>query len=443
MVARSDPNAAAPGRIFYGWVIVGLTFWFLALAYGIWYSFSVFFVALLQEFGWPRAETAGAFSLFVVLHGIVGIVAGGLTDRVGPKAVVAGGGLVLALSLAASSTVAAPWQLYLFFGVGAAVGVGAIGWVPCVTLIQRWFRQRLGAAIGVASAGIGVGILATAPALQALINAIGWRGAFLALGAIMLVVPPLALLFLRGRPEDLGQRPDGVPLRAGAQRSDDARVVDRAWVSRPWSVRSAARTWRFWLMMVSYGSSSFTTSTVFVHQVALLTDAGHEALLAASVVGLMGVVSAVGKIAWGFAADRMGREIIAALGAGCMLAGLGLLALADRFLAVWFVVLYGVVFSAGYSVSAVITPTVTVDVFSGRNFGSIYGTIQLGAGLGSASGAWLAGFIFDQTGSYHPALALAAMASVLSAVGIYVIAPRKVRLAPGRARTGGAVRLSG
>lgn len=441
MVARSDSDA--PGRIFYGWIIVGLAFWFLALAYGIWYSFSVFFVALLQEFGWPRADTAGAFSVFVVVHGIAGIVTGGLTDRLGPKAVVAGGGIILAASLVGSSFIAAPWQLYLFFGVGAAIGVGSIGWVPCVTLIQRWFRQRLGAAIGVASAGIGVGILATAPALQALINAIGWRGAFVVLAAMIVVVPPLALLFLRSRPEEIGQQPDGAPPRAGAQRSDDARVVDRAWASRPWSVHSALRTWRFWLMIVSFGSSSFTTSLVFVHQVALLTDAGHDALLAASVVGLMGVVSAVGKIAWGFAADRLGREVVAALGAACMLAGLGLLALADRVVAAWFVVAYGVIFALGYSVSAVITPTVTADIFGGRNFGSIYGTIQLGSGLGSASGAWLAGFIFDHTGSYQLALAVAALASILSAAGISIIAPRRIRLAPGRVPKAGATRLSG
>lgn len=435
-MAHTDPPMMTQRpRVYYGWIIVGLCFWFLALAYGIWYSFSVFFVALLQEFGWQRAETAGAFSVFVVIHGVVGIVAGGLTDRLGPKAVIAIGGIILAGALASSSLIAAPWHLYLTYGIGCAIGVGSIGWIPCVTLIQRWFRRHLGLALGLASSGIGLGILATAPVLQALINAIGWRGAFVTLGAVMLVVPPLAVLFLRGRPEEVGQQPDGTRGPAIAQRQDDERIVDRAWVSRPWTVKAALRTWRFWLMMLSFGAASFTTSTVFVHQVALLTDAGYEALLAASVVGLMGLVSVGGKIGWGVLADRWGREIVFALGVSAMLIGLALLAMAHRIVVPWYAVLYGVIFALGYSVTAVITPTATADVFSGRHFGAIYGTLQFGTGLCSAAGAWLAGLIFDLTRSYHPALAVAAIVCTLAIVGVYIAAPRKVRVVPGRVPT--------
>lgn len=423
--------------LFYGWILAGCAFLLMTLAYGVWYSFSVFFVALVREFGWSRAETAGAFSLFVTMHGAAGVLVGDLVDRLGPKMIVASGGVLLAAALAASSGITALWQLYLLFGVAVAFGVGSIGYVPLVTLLQRWFQVRLGLATGIAMAGVGCGLLVVVPAVQVLVEAIGWRGAFGALAALVMVVPPLALLVLRESPEAVGQRPDGAPLGARvAQVNDDQRVVDREWAGQAWPLRWAARTSRFWLMLAAFGAMYFTIQMVLVHQVALLTDAGYSALFAASTTGLIGGVSIFGKMAWGFLSDRIGRESVYTLGAGCMLVGLLLLALADRVVAPWFVVVYGVVFGFGYAVSAIIVPTMTADVFGGRSFGAIFGAMTLGLGLGSAGGAWFAGLVFDLTGSYLMALALAAGVCVLSIHAVWLIAPRRVRLAPGRVPRG-------
>src|ERR1700704_1287705 len=159
---RPDP-AASPAP---SYLALGVTVVTLALAYGVWYAYSVFLVAFLREFGWSRSVLAGAFSLLVLVHGPSGPLVGWLVERVGPRAVIASGGVILAASLLLGAHIHTAWQLYVVFGVAAALGVSAAGWVPSVVLIRAWFPSRFGTAIGIASAGIGVGILALVPFVQ-------------------------------------------------------------------------------------------------------------------------------------------------------------------------------------------------------------------------------------------------------------------------------------
>ncbi len=124
----------------YRWIIVGVSFATLGLASIIMYSFSIFFVALLKEFRWSRSITAGAFSLFFLLCGVIGPFAGSMVDRLGPRRVFVLGSLLGGLGLALCSLVHSWWQFYVSFGVIAALGVGFTGWVPNTTVIQNWFK---------------------------------------------------------------------------------------------------------------------------------------------------------------------------------------------------------------------------------------------------------------------------------------------------------------
>jgi MFS family permease len=137
----------------------------------------VFLVAFIREFGWSRSVVAGAFSVLVLGHGVSGPVLVWLVERFGPRAVIATGGAVLAVSIALGAHITAVWHLYVVFGVLASLGVSAAGWVPAVVLIRGWFPHRVGTAIGIASAGIGVGIFALVPFTQLLIDSVGWRWA--------------------------------------------------------------------------------------------------------------------------------------------------------------------------------------------------------------------------------------------------------------------------
>ena len=141
------------GSLNYRWIILGVTFITLALTTTIIYSFSIFFVALLKEFRWSRSITAGAFSFFFIVYGLIGPFAGSMVDRFGPKRVFVLGSLLWGLGLALCSLIHSWWQFYIFFGVIGAVGAGFTGLVPNVTVIQNWFKEKKGLAMGLRESG--------------------------------------------------------------------------------------------------------------------------------------------------------------------------------------------------------------------------------------------------------------------------------------------------
>jgi len=147
------------GAFQFNWVIVGASFITLALVYSVWYSFAVFFVILLKEFGWSRSLGAGAFSLFSISGCVVAPLVGGLISSLGPQRVLLLGALFLGTGLALCSLMTNWWQFYLYFGIIAAIGLGASGWITHVTIIQLWFKEKRGLATGIISSGIGIGIL--------------------------------------------------------------------------------------------------------------------------------------------------------------------------------------------------------------------------------------------------------------------------------------------
>jgi len=415
-------------------VVVGSLFAVQTIVSGIYYSFSVFYVAVLEEFGWSRAAMAGVFSVNVLVSGLTGAVAGILVDRFGPRRVLPVGAALYALALAATSRISAPWEYYFFFGIVGGVGYALVGWVPCIAVVSRWFSARRGAAMGIAGAGIGLGIAAVVPLSQYLISGFGWRSAYLILAALVLfgVIPQVELLLV-DRPEDLGLTPDGLPPSPGtgrplpAPRTVKMAVVDQEWASRPWTVTSAMRTHRFWLLLGVLLFGVFTNQMLWVHQVAYLVDAGYGKMLAASIVGLAGFLSIPGKILWGAAGDRLGRERAYTAGISIMLLAIVLLMLTSVVPALWLVLLFAVVFPFGYAVTAPMGPAAAADIFAGKHFGAIFGVLNFGIGVGSALGPLTAGYVFDLTGSYVVAFCVGAVSSSAAVACMWLAAPGKVR----------------
>ena len=173
--------------IFPGWRIVAGAFVILFTAYGAQYCFGVFFAALLAEFGWSRTGLSGVFSLYAFTYCVFGFPAGRLTDRWGPRIVIGCGALFLGGALAAMAAVTALWQAYVLYGVVAALGMGT-AYVPCNTTVVRWFSRRRGLASGIASSGASLGTLVLPPLAQLTVGALGWRGAYVVGGAVVLVV---------------------------------------------------------------------------------------------------------------------------------------------------------------------------------------------------------------------------------------------------------------
>ncbi|HEX2988748.1 MAG TPA: MFS transporter [Chloroflexota bacterium] len=425
---------------YYGWLIVAGGFFSLGITYTVWYSFTVFYVALLQEFGWSRAASAGVFSLFVIVVGVAGTGAGALVDRFGPKRIVAGGTALLTIGLLACSQIQDLLQFYLMFGIVSAIGLSATGWVPVVTMINRWFSARLGAALGTASAGIGVGITIMVPVSQMLITQFGWRTAYIILaGVVFFGVMPITLLVMETRPEDLGLHRDG---RAPTPESETARLaaaaarkpreVNLKWTTTAWTLGSAVHTYRYWVLAFMMMLANIGTQMIMVHQVAFLVDGGLDKLLAASIAGMVGMFSIGTKAGWGWMSDRLGREVTWTIGLSSTLLAITLLISTRLAPSPLVLYLYPLVFAFGYGATAPLTPAVVSDLFAGRNFGVIYGSLVIANGIGSAIGAWFAGLIFDLTGSYFIAFGLGGVCSLISIACMWVVAPRLIRRVPGR-----------
>ena len=415
----------------FGWVVVGISFIILALTYGVWYSFSVFFVALLKEFGWSRSTGAGAFSLFIVIQSVVGPFAGAMVDRLGPRAVILTGSLLLGAGLALSSTIQTWWQFYIFFGVITATGLGTTGWIANSTIVQQWFQEKRGLAVGVISAGIGVGILVCTPAAQYLINKVGWRTTYLVMACVVpLINCSMAIPFLKKSPHASSVRSS--KTRPPKAATDDSWILNKEWASRAWTVREAMATRQFWLLTFSFFVTGISTQSILTHQVAFFVDKGLEPLRASYLVGMLGMVSMAGKILWGMMSDRNGREETYFVGVFCAVCGLVSL-IAYHFLA--HPVLpytYAFFFGLGYAIAAVLPAIVTADFFAGRSFGGIFGAIMVLNGLGGAIGAWLAGFIHDYLHSYLSVFIIMIVCFFVAGYAIWVAAPRKFVVVPGK-----------
>ncbi len=406
----------------YAWTAVGTTFVTLGLVYGIWYSYAVFLVAFLREFGWNRSLVAGAFSVFVVLHGFMSPIAGWVGGRVGPRRLILAGGCAIGCGLLLTAQTTAWWHLYLAFGVITAVGVGGSGWVASVVLVRGWFPERVGTALGVASAGIGAGIFGLVPLAHLLIDGLGWRWAYRIFAALIVGwILPAVFWLVRDPPREktafrTGAGGHRVTMDGGAY----------------WTLASAMRDWHFWGLAAVFFLGNVSTQMLLVHQVAYLVDQGVPLAVAAAAGGFVGLVSIAGKMGLGILSDRTNRELAYTMAFGCLVASLGVLVLAGRYPMSGLAYLYALLIALGYSATAPLTPAAASDLFSGPRFSTIFGCLHLGNSLGAATGAWVGGRIFDGTGSYAAALWLALVAAVSSATLLWFVAPRRPHPPPVR-----------
>jgi MFS family permease len=171
------------------------------LIYGVWYGYSVFLVSLLREFGWSRSLVSGAFSTFVMVHGLLGPLIGWLLRRFGPRHLIMTGAVLMCFAMCLMAETTQWWHLYVAFGVIAAFAMSLAGWIPSVVLVGGWFPDRYGTAIGIMGSGIGVSIFALVPLAQVLIETFGWRWAYRILGlAVVAWVLPATLYLVRDPP---------------------------------------------------------------------------------------------------------------------------------------------------------------------------------------------------------------------------------------------------
>jgi MFS family permease len=411
---RIAPRAWATGggQALRPWIVVGAVWVTLAIASGLYFSFPIFFVALVEEFGWSRGATAAAFSISSVVQGVLSPVVGILVDRLGPRRVMLGGAWLLGAACALSSQIGSLWSLYLVAGVLAATGVCAVSWVPTGALIARLFAERRSSVMGVAFSGMGAGVLVVGPLAQWLIVGYGWRAAYFALGVGTLVVlVPLIWLGIREAPvpaapsrSDVG----GAPAPAGAGRE----------------IGDALNTPAFWALFFAYLCTPLAVFSVVTHQVAFAVDHGFPRLFVAGIFGLTGLLSVVGRIVFGIAADRIGRATSATISYGCTAVGTLCLLGLEVWPHVAALYAYAFFFGLGFGARGPIITAIAAQLFPGRRFGVIYGLLSVGNGIGGGLAPWFGGFVHDVTGSYRIAFLIAVAFCAIGATCFWLARPR-------------------
>jgi MFS family permease len=286
--------------------------------------------------------------------------------------------------------------------------------------------------MSLAFSGVGVGSIILFPWIQTIIVNAGWRTACWRLGFLVLVVLAPLNLLVRHRPEDLGLQPDGDPESRLAAGGRPANVVDPAWVAVEWTLARAMRTARFWWIALGYLSGLYAWYAVQIHQTKYLVEVGFSPAHAAWALGFVSLTGIPGQIALGQLSDRIGREWVWTIGclgfALCFTALLLLRYVPTPALLYFMVVTQGML---GYGLTSVVG-AIPAEIFQGRHYGSIFGVLMLAAIGGGALGPWVTGALHDATGSYETAFVLAIGGSVLSAVAIWLAAPRRVRAVAGR-----------
>jgi len=408
--------------MFYGWIIVAVAFVTMAIGVNARTAFSLFLPPIVDEFHWERGPTAAAFSFGFILAAFLSPLLGKWMDRFGPRVVIEGGVVGVALGLFGAAYVRAPWQLYGTLGLLVGAGSICLSYTGQGCYLPNWFVRRRGLAMSLAFAGVGVGSIILFPALQALIDARGWRAACTAFAVLVLVLLVPLNLLLRRRPQDLGLHPDG---DAAAQPRPAAQTAPGG---EDWTLGAALRTPRFWWIAFAYATGLYAWYAVQVHQTRYLVEIGFSGPQAAWALGAVSLAGVPGQIALGHLSDRIAREWVWCIGqAGFVVCYAALLALQHAPLPalLWLMVLaQGFL---GYGLTSVVG-TIPAEDFHGRHYGSIYGAI-MGIGIaGGAIGPWITGLAYDMTKSYAPGFAIALGCCVASAVAIWLNRPRATRV---------------
>lgn len=380
--------------------VVGLCFVLNTLARGNGETFAVFYGPLLDDLGWGRAATASLYSVFMIALGFSGPVVGALFDRYGPRLIYVGGLVAYGAGFLIASHMGSLWQGWLGLGLLCGFGAAATGMTPATGIISRWFTRNMAFAISFAYSGLAFGSILLAPLSGWMISVGGWRWTYQVLGLALLGLGAVVAFLPWG---SIGQ---GVK----------APLPPRPLLPDPAVFRRAA----FWGLFLIFYLTSTTTYIVQVQSVVYLQEAGYSRVVATLAFGVNSMLSVIGIIGAGWLADRIGHAKTATLGYGLTILGItGLVVLSEGphplFLGLYLLCFGGAMGSRGPVVSSL-----SAQLFEGQ-VGAVFGLVMIGLGLGGATGAWLAGLLYELTGGYTASLITAAGASILGTVLFWVI----------------------
>ena len=364
-------------------------------------TYVVFLLPLEQDLGWSRSKVTSVYSVYLLVNGLTAPIVGLLFDRLGPRVVYGFGMAALAAAYLLASQVQVLWHFYAAVGGLVGVAVSALGMVPSSGLIARWFRERLGTAISIAFAGLGLGALLIVPAVQSLLQNYGWRDSYRLLGLALLCLVPIVLLlpwkrYAEGHPEYRRAR------RSGTRDEQD------------WTLRAATKTRSFWGLAWAFSLTAIGMFSITVQTVVYFIERGFPPLTAASAFGFAAMLSVFGIAGTGAIADRFGARRTVSISFAGSISGILILLLMSWFPEHSLLVAYVLVFGLCQGARGPIISSMTTRLFPGSHTASIYGTLYACNAIAAGAGALMAGLLHDLYGSYRPGFAMSVCALLLA-----------------------------
>jgi MFS family permease len=391
--------------IFYGWWVVAAFSVTTFISTGIRHAVGPFLKPIVEDLGLDRASFSAVIALSLLLYGVFMPLAGMALDRFSVRVVTAVGTVVLVASLVLTALVSNFWEFAIVYGVLVPLGLAGTGPVIASGVVARWFSRRRGTALSVLGSASMTGMSLLVPAVTWLILTTGWRTTYMIIaGGVLVLVLPLCLWIVRDSPESVGLTPDGAPLKPGTAAAPVERV----------SAGEALQTLAFWQLAGSFFTCGFSMSLLSAHGIPMLTDHGYSPMFASWALGVLGGSSIGFTVMLGALGDRFGRRpVLSAIYAGRILIFAGFFLIRDNPAAILAVAVLGGITMAG---TGSMTSALTADIYGRFSVSSVFGLIFLVHQTGSALGSWLAGALFESTGGYGAAYALACLFLAVAAI---------------------------
>ena len=399
------PDRTNDRKIFYGWWVVGAFSVTTFMSTGVRHAVGPFLKPIVADLGLDRASFSAVIALSLFLYGVFMPLAGMALDRFSVRLVTTAGTLLLVASLVLTAMVRSYWEFAAVYGVLVPLGLAGTGPVIASGIVARWFNRRRGTALSVLGSASMTGMSLLVPLVTWLILTNGWRHTYMLVAvAILVIVLPLCLWVVRDSPESVGLTADGARAIPGVATDRVERVT----------AGQALQTLAFWQLAGSFFTCGFSMSLLSAHGIPMLTDHGYTPMVASWSMGVLGGSSIGFTVMLGVLSDRLGRRpVLAAIYLGRIFIFAGLFLIRDNPTALLVVSALGGITLAG---TGSMTSALTADIYGRFSVSSVFGLIFLVHQTGSALGSWLAGALFEGTGGYGAAYALACLFLLAAAI---------------------------
>jgi sugar phosphate permease len=412
--------------VYYGWVVVAVTFVTLLTTAGAMGLPGALILSLNKEFGWDTGEISTALALRLALFGLMGPFSAALIERFGVRNVILSAVLLITAGLVGALFMTKIWHLLMLWGLVVGIGTGLTALVLGAIVSSRWFTRHRGLVLGILTASSATGQLVFLPLAAWLVEHAGWRSAVVPSIAGLGLTALLVLLFMRDRPSDLGLAPLGetvvAPAGAGSQRP----AISQAFGA----LALASKSSTFWILAATFFICGLSTNGLIqTHFIPLCADFGMPQVEAASALAMMGVFDFVGTIASGWLSDRYDNRWLLFWYYG--LRGLSLIYLPFSTFTLYGLSLFAMFYGLDWIATVPPTVKLTAATFGRDKAGIVFGWIFAAHQIGAATAAFGAGFSRSELMTYLPAFYTAGVACLVAAIlAITIRSGRRPALQP-------------